>query len=280
MLFIAAIIVEIMLVTIFLISLRRRASFISHYPELREFYDYGLAAMAGGIVAKAAFLPLDMSDSGLLQLTPDQTAVINATGNALIILSAAMFVLGWIRLIGALIGRYELVPVVEFTGVKPYTTIKPGVYLCTAPNCHEIVRRLLEGRAGLIISRHPPETIRLALNLEKTPVLWLSTAPGERTISPTRLEYLLHTIVEFIRKSSAQKLILLEGLEYLILENGFVPVFKFMTTLKDYAIIHNAIVIVPIDEKSLENRQIRLLKREFEVLNPRAIPEPKGDVRT
>ncbi|WP_297090593.1 DUF835 domain-containing protein [Thermococcus sp.] len=273
MLFIAAIIVEVMLIAILAVSIKRRASFTSHYPELKKFYDYSLAALAGFTVSKLVFFPLDLRDSGFLDILPGQIALLNLTGNTLLMLSAIAFILGWVRLIGTLVARYELVPVIEFTGEGKRLSLKPGVYLCTLANCYSTVLRLLAGRAGLIISRQPPQVIRSRLKVEKTPVIWLTTAPGERTVRPTRLEYLLHIIVEFIKKTEAPKLVFLEGVEYLILENGFTPVFKFLTTLKDYAIIHNTIVVVPVDVESLEEKQANLLKREFETIDPKVLPQ-------
>ncbi len=69
-----------------------------------------------------------------------------------------------------------------------------------------------------------------------------------------------------MRKKDTPKVISLEGLEFLIIENGFVPIFKFLTTLKDYAIIHSTVVIVPVKEESLDERTIQLMHREFERL--------------
>lgn len=80
------------------------------------------------------------------------------------------------------------------------------------------------------------------LQSRKQPVLWISKAGGENTVFPTRLEFLLQTIVDFMRSPDAPKMILLDGVEYLILENGFVPIFKFLTALRDYAIIHNTVL--------------------------------------
>ncbi len=69
-----------------------------------------------------------------------------------------------------------------------------------------------------------------------------------------------------MRKKDTPKVISLEGLEFLIIENGFVQIFKFLTTLKDYAIIHSTFVIVPVKEESLDERTIQLMHREFERL--------------
>lgn len=71
-------------------------------------------------------------------------------------------------------------------------------------------------------------------------------------------------MVDFMRKTDDPKVIFLDGVGYLILENGFVPVFRFLTTLKDYTALYNTVVIVPLREDGLDEKTVNLMYREFE----------------
>lgn len=114
--------------------------------------------------------------------------------------------------------------------------------------------------------------VRERLGIEKTPpILWLTTIEDKNAVSPTRLEFLLQTLVNFMRKTEDPKVIFLDGgVEYLMLENGFASVFKFLTTLKDYASLHNTVIVVPLTEEGMDERNLKLLQREFERLKGQA----------
>ena len=73
-------------------------------------------------------------------------------------------------------------------------------------------------------------------------------------------------LIGFMRREDTAKVILFEGLEYMIMENGFESMFKFLTTLKDYALLHKSTVIIPIEKEILTQKEFTLLKREFPVL--------------
>ncbi|NJE07809.1 DUF835 domain-containing protein [Thermococcus sp. M39] len=157
----------------------------------------------------------------------------------------------------------NFVPIVEFESDETYEEIPAGIYLCKVEECYPAFLKLLKGRAGVIISRISPDTLRKNFKLEKTPVLWLTKIEGKSTIHPHRLEFLLHTLVNFMKKNKNPKVVLFDGLEYLVLENGFIPVFKFLTALKDYAVMNNTIIVVPIKEEIFDTRELSILKREF-----------------
>jgi len=260
-----ALMVEAVLMTMVAMMIRRRRMFISRYPELKRFYDLSFLGFLMAALAKLVFLFLDFRDHGIFLLPERWVPAVSYAGNLLFLLTVLLLLLGWFNLLKVLGTGYRLIPVVEFR--EEYEHLKPGLYLCRVPECYSMIPRLLRGRAGLIISRQHPEEIRKALRIEKTPVLWISKAREENTVFPTRLEFLLQTIVDFMRSTDSPKMILLDGVEYLILENGFVPIFKFLTALKDHAIIHNTVVIVPVEDESFEERMLHLMHREFERLD-------------
>ncbi|WP_240922767.1 DUF835 domain-containing protein [Thermococcus sp. Bubb.Bath] len=137
--------------------------------------------------------------------------------------------------------------------------IAPGLFLLETGR-EELICKLSKGRKSLIISRKR-EDYWCSLGCDAL-VLWLSKVDEDNTIHPRRLEYLNHVIVQFMHEKG-EKLVFLDGVEYLIIENGFDSVFKFLTSLKDYSLMNNTMVIVEVDEKVLGEKEEALLKREF-----------------
>ena len=65
-------------------------------------------------------------------------------------------------------------------------------------------------------------------------------------------------------KTSEGGVILLDGVEYLAIENGFDSALKFMKKVNDLCSINDATLVVPITPLSLPQDQLSMLKKEFD----------------
>ena len=63
-----------------------------------------------------------------------------------------------------------------------------------------------------------------------------------------------------------RRLILLDGLEYLIAQNGFGKVLKLLNHLRDMMGVSNGTLLVPFDMKSVEEKEAAMLKADLEVV--------------
>ncbi len=131
---------------------------------------------------------------------------------------------------------------------------------------YDLLKRLLsEGKRGLVISRNHPSRIQQAYSLD-CPVMWIakSTRPmgGVLSLEPTRLMKIHTTIADFI-KANPGSVVLLDGLEYLITENGFGPVMKTIQLTNEEVAMSGSYLLVPIDPRTLETQQMGYLEREF-----------------
>jgi len=138
---------------------------------------------------------------------------------------------------------------------------------------YEAFRTLLaEGRRGLIISRNHPVRVQQQYGFD-CPIMWLAkiTRPqsGVITLEPTRLMKIHGTISDFI-KANPGAVVLLDGLEFLITENGFGPVMKTIQLTNEEVAMTGSYLIVPIDPRTLETQQLGYLEREF------SLPDEKG----
>jgi len=257
----------IMRVILAAFTLRARRIFHEKFPYLGRFYDYITLGFILYAITKFLFLPLNLDRAGVISISKDIARLLNFLANTVVFLFTLIFIYAWISLIQTLTKRYTLIPsVIEISG-EAKKEIPVGVYLCECPRTPDsAVFELLKGRAGVIITRKPPEIIRKQINLRRVPILWLTKVEGENHIHPRRLEYLMQSLVDFMKRDNTPKVIILDGLEYLILENGFDSIFKFLTLLKDYSVLNNTIVLVPITKSIFKKEEYSLLRREFPTL--------------
>jgi hypothetical protein len=122
-----------------------------------------------------------------------------------------------------------------------------------------------QGNQGLLITRIFPARVRKQYNLGNTPVLWLSRTQAKKAINPTNLGVLLEEARDFISENK-KTLILLDGLEYLIIENDFERMLKFINSLEDEIALHNSRLIVSVNPKVLDPERKALLEKTMKVL--------------
>ncbi|MCK4457442.1 MAG: DUF835 domain-containing protein [Thermoplasmata archaeon] len=119
--------------------------------------------------------------------------------------------------------------------------------------------------AGLIISTTYPEKLKREISIENVELYWLTdTSSDFQTLDPKRLDFeIMRAISNFVKKSDGG-VILLDGLEYLAVENGFEVSLKFIKKVNDLCSINDATLVVPITPLSLALDQLSMLKKEFD----------------
>ncbi len=102
-------------------------------------------------------------------------------------------------------------------------------------------------------------------------MLWLSHTPGEDYHNPTAIGTLAKTVSRFIEESGGEAVILLDGLEYLIVNNGFLQTLMFVEHVNEFVMQRKAVVIVPVSPDALEEKELALLERNLEVVESPAV---------
>ncbi|KXS44217.1 MAG: hypothetical protein AWU59_676 [Methanolobus sp. T82-4] len=125
-----------------------------------------------------------------------------------------------------------------------------------------------QGKPGLCITRNNPENIRVRYGLPKTPFVWLSKnrSQDQQTIDPAELFRIHPTISDFVDKVD-DGIILMDGLEYLLLDNDFISVVKLMEQTNDTIMASGSRFILVIDPDTLEKKEFHMLKRWMKTLN-------------
>ncbi len=124
------------------------------------------------------------------------------------------------------------------------------------------------GAHGLCITRKAPKLVMEEYGLERTPILWLSrVATQKNSIRPSPPEHVALAVEHFIRVGT-ESVVLLDGLEYLVAHNDYSSVLALLHDLNENVSLSDAILLVPVDPRALNEREFALLKREVEIIIP------------
>jgi len=121
---------------------------------------------------------------------------------------------------------------------------------------------------GFVISRQHPSLLKEKFGLENTPIIWLATQTGENVMDPTSLGMLAHAVNEFF-SNAKNGVVLLDGIEYLITNNDFKKVTRMLEQMNDFVMQYRAFLIVPLDPKAFDSKELAIVERNFEVISPR-----------
>jgi Protein of unknown function (DUF835) len=136
------------------------------------------------------------------------------------------------------------------------------------------------GAQGMVVTREHPNRLKQTHEFDAVKILWLTRRVGENHVDPTELIRLSMTVSKFI-ESTPRTVVLVEGLEYLITQNDFETVLRFVNHLHDFVLAHDCAVIIVLDPRVLSTRELALLERsarvvesgEFGVIKPERISE-------
>ena len=142
--------------------------------------------------------------------------------------------------------------------------------------------RLFEGlRAqktpALCVTRQYPERVRRERSVEGVRGIWLSHTPGEDYHNPAAPGALAKVIEKFVEDSGGEGVVLLDGVEYLIINNGFLQTLMFVEHVNEFIMQRRAILLMPVSPDALEEKELALLERNVEVLESPAV---RTDIET
>ncbi len=130
---------------------------------------------------------------------------------------------------------------------------------------------LAQRTPSLCITRQYPERVRRERGLTDVRVMWLSHTPGEDFHNPTAIGTLAKVIQKFIEDNNGEGAVLLDGLEYLIINNGFLQTLMFVEHVNEFVMQRRAVIILPVSPETLEEKELALLERNVKVLESPAL---------
>lgn len=124
-----------------------------------------------------------------------------------------------------------------------------------------LFRRYAVDLRGLCITRVPPDRVREEFGIDGVAFRWLTHVRSDDAVRPTDLHILFPHIQSFMR--DGKFIILLDGLEYLKVHNGFDEVLKFIQSFRDQVYLEKGILLVPVAHDALTSMEIALMRREL-----------------
>jgi len=182
-------------------------------------------------------------------------SILLTAGAFLLFLSSVMLYLPFAR------GQYVIVPIAS----EPSEEIRHGAYWGNSEATKRFFVELTKHGhlPGIAVTRDPPEVFRSKLGLRIVPVIWVSKVRHDEAVAPTRLPYLLEKLKTFLESTNLDKVILLDCIEYLFLENKPESVLKFIATLRDLATLNRGILLVSIEKEALDEKTFSMMISEL-----------------
>jgi chromosomal replication initiator protein DnaA len=134
--------------------------------------------------------------------------------------------------------------------------------------CFEyFVDNLNIGMKGLALTRINPKRIKEQYNIGESSVLWLTDREGDpEGRVPPALERIIYKIEDFLNMPG-KSILLIDGLDYLISNNNFDAVLRFLRRLIDEVSESDAIFIMSITPQTIDEQGLRTLEREMEIIS-------------
>lgn len=116
------------------------------------------------------------------------------------------------------------------------------------------------GTPGLYVSREEPEEIRRKYKLDKIRIFWISRNPlYPYSLSPHDLRSITYLLKEFFICAD-NGVAGIDGVEYLIVYNGFSSVIKWLDEINETVIEKKAILLLNINPHLINERDILFFK--------------------
>jgi hypothetical protein len=131
---------------------------------------------------------------------------------------------------------------------------------------YKIISKILQSREhALFTSANYPQKIIKEYGLRVESSIWITdSGSAPNAINPLRLEFeMTRDILRFV-KSYSGAAIIIDGVNYLIVTNGFDKVFRFIKKLIDMASTSNAMLIVIVSKKTFNKENLDALSREVD----------------
>lgn len=115
-------------------------------------------------------------------------------------------------------------------------------------------------REVLVVSRLHPDRLNEDFKIPAGNVLWLSNSSGPRNINPQNIGILTDTLIRIYEKGGAA--VILEGIEYLMLQNDFSKVLKLMSYLYEAVAVNQGMLVITLDPEAFNTKEFALLTKD------------------
>lgn len=126
-------------------------------------------------------------------------------------------------------------------------------------------RAIDQGFRPMYITRQHPNHIERTSAGKEIRVVWLSTTLGKDYVDPHNLNVLSNLIANFVSDGS-RGVILLDGIEYLMMNNDFTRILHFLEYANEQVAVRRAILLLSLDERAFDPKELALIERNMVAL--------------
>ncbi len=146
-----------------------------------------------------------------------------------------------------------------------------GAYLVREPRAERIFGLFTDllgaGARGLCITRIHPDDLRSRYRLSGSGFIWLSSTPGKKgkgmaVVPASSLVDIASAIAEFAAQGG-NAAVLLEGVEYMIGQNGFASFLRFLQKVNEKVVLNDSFLLISANPAALKEQEYKLLAREM-----------------
>jgi hypothetical protein len=165
-------------------------------------------------------------------------------------------------------------PLIQFDATRPIEEGRSHIVKERRPDRSFIIFQELvdKGATGLCITRIHPEELRETYGMENVRFVWLTRSERKATVlgamgveeefvSPTNLAGLATILIGFMEEGG--NAMILEGIEYLVTQNSFSPVLKFLMNVKEKALLRNVTFLLSVDPSTMDIKEYQQISREI-----------------
>ncbi len=116
------------------------------------------------------------------------------------------------------------------------------------------------GWRPIYVTRQHPNHVARRWGEKEIRVVWLSTTLGKDYIDPHNLNSLSNLISNFLNEGP-RAVILLDGIEYLMINNDFPRILHFLEYVNEQIALRRAALIVSLDERAFEAKELAYIER-------------------
>ncbi len=116
------------------------------------------------------------------------------------------------------------------------------------------------GFRPLYVTRQHPNHVLKAHAGREIRVVWLSTTLGKDYVDPHNLNSLTNLVSNFV-SDGPRAVILLDGLEYLMINNDFPRILHFLEYVNEQVAMKRAVLILSVDDRAFDSKELALIER-------------------
>lgn len=116
------------------------------------------------------------------------------------------------------------------------------------------------GWRPIYITRQHPNHVLRTRGDKEIRVVWLSTTLGKDYVDPHNLNSLSNLISNFVN-DGPRAVILLDGIEYLMINNDFARILHFLEYVNEQIALRRAALLLSVDDRAFEAKELALIER-------------------